>query len=272
MKLRSKILHQLPRVYGHLRQLSWGKHPQVEEAFQKAYFFYKRFFEDPFYNLARRHPRLFRGGHVLDVGANIGYTSSVFASAIDPNFRVFAFEPDPENFEILQRIAGRQLAGQIQPVNSAVGHTSGTGTLWVNEMHRGDHRLVTPSFQEHLQADARTVEVPVTTVDEFVTKTLGAAAPVQFVKIDVQGYEVGVLRGAKELLTQKKAHFAVEYMPEGNQELGFNSAELLEIFHRANYQIQRIERSGALVDAGADRIEVWLKERGYIDLLFSSPN
>jgi len=70
-----------------------------ESTLDHAYFAYKRFVEDPFAALATRHPELFRGGNILDVGANIGYTASVFARASSEGFQVYAFEPEEKNWQ-----------------------------------------------------------------------------------------------------------------------------------------------------------------------------
>src|SRR2546430_16632021 len=74
--------------------------------FSRAYFAYKRR-EDPHARLIRAHPELFRGGNVIDVGANIGYTAVLFARAIDDPFKVFALEPEQENFQRLERKLAR---------------------------------------------------------------------------------------------------------------------------------------------------------------------
>ena len=56
-------------------------------AFVGSYFLYKRWLEDPFAALVRLRPGLFRGGHVLDVGANVGYTAAVFPGRWTPGAR-----------------------------------------------------------------------------------------------------------------------------------------------------------------------------------------
>src|SRR5688572_9581540 len=66
--------------------------------FHLAYFLYKRWFEDPYAPFAKHHPKLFSGGHIVDVGANVGYTSTVFAKVLSPGFAIYSFEPDPTNF------------------------------------------------------------------------------------------------------------------------------------------------------------------------------
>ena len=52
--------------------------------FTFAYFQYKKHIEDPFDGFAKRYPHLFHGGHIVDVGANIGYCSTLFSSVLDP--------------------------------------------------------------------------------------------------------------------------------------------------------------------------------------------
>src|SRR5437588_7113475 len=153
--------------------------------FVSSYNAYKRYIEDPFHGLIEKHPELFRKGHILDVGANIGYTSTLFARAIDPAYRVYAFEPEESNYSYLTRCAARrEHGGRIIPVRSAVGSTDGTVSLWRNERHHGDHRILTGKLEE-TTAPSEAVSVPITTIDTFVRK-YGRPCPISFIKIDVQ--------------------------------------------------------------------------------------
>ena len=89
-------------------------------------------------------PDLVGEGNVLDIGANIGYTATVLARAIKPNRKVFAFEPEPFNFRILQQTALQpEFEGKIVPMQCAVGAENGTIDLWINLRHHGDHRVIT---------------------------------------------------------------------------------------------------------------------------------
>ena len=85
-------------LYRQVRRTGLLSIPPARRAYERVYAQYKRHVEDPFYNLTRRHPEFFTGGHIIDVGANIGYTAGVFATVIQPGFRVWAFEPSSENF------------------------------------------------------------------------------------------------------------------------------------------------------------------------------
>ena len=69
-------------------------------AFVSAYFLYEKMFEDPFWNLVQRQPGLFQKGDILDIGANIGYTSTVFVGALQPDSKVYVFEPDRQTYSL----------------------------------------------------------------------------------------------------------------------------------------------------------------------------
>ncbi len=96
----------LLRVYGAVRGTGFLNTEPGKALFTSAYFAYKRHLEDPYQALSFRHPELFDGGNILDIGANIGYCSVVFVPA--PSSRPFECIPlnsEPYNFQLLQRTA-----------------------------------------------------------------------------------------------------------------------------------------------------------------------
>ena len=235
--------------------------------FTASYFGYKRYLEDPIAALANRHPELFRGGDILDIGANIGYTASLFARAANTDAHVYAFEPEPFNFHLLETcIRDRRLETKVVPVHSAVGERSGEIELWINDHHHADHRIATGTLRaSQAQAKDGYVTVPITTVDEFVDQ-LGLKRPICLIKIDVQGYELAVCRGmAATLEQQAKIAVAVEYMPEALEELGYDAPALLEWFRERGFGMYSLGKNGELTRGLSEE----LAEKGYIDLIFS---
>jgi FkbM family methyltransferase len=154
--------------------------------------------------LLRRHvdPRT-----VIDVGANVGQFA-VAASKLFTRTRVYAFEPLPECFERLQRIALRLEEVQVFPW--ALGDAHGQGELFVNTHSHSSSLL--PLGSAHLQAFPHATvtgksPIEIRTLDEVVPE-LDLADPV-LLKLDVQGYESKVLRGAESTL-RRIDHVVIE--------------------------------------------------------------
>ena len=241
--------------------------PWFRRGFLFSYFLYKRWYEDPFWGLMQRNPELFAGGDVLDIGANIGYTASLFASAATPPAKVYAFEPDAESFATLQEIVRRKKLGPwVETFNSAVGASDGSVEFWHNEEHSADHRVATEQFKSAEHSAAQVSTVTMTSVDNFV-RTRGLQH-VCFIKIDVQGYELAVCEGMKETL-EKFPELAVcfEYSPEGMRELGFDPPKLLDFFRNLGYPIHILTRAGTRLAQDNRAIEEAAARAGYVDLL-----
>jgi FkbM family methyltransferase len=252
-------LYALTRRTGIL-ETSFG-----ERIFTKSYFLYKRYLEDPFASLAKSRPALFRGGDILDIGANIGYTASLFAQAGDHNARVYAFEPEPFNFRLLETTVDfRRLKERVTAIHSAVGERSGEIKLWVNDHHHADHRIATDSVQTKTSTEDY-VTVPITSIDDFLAGH-GHTNPICLIKIDVQGYELAVCRGmAATVANQVNASVAIEYMPEAITDLGYDPLELLDWFRQRNFRMYSLGKNGQL-HAGMSSD---LTQNGYVDLIFS---
>lgn len=236
-------------------------------AFISSYFLYKRNWEDPFWLLAQTHPELFRGGHILDIGANVGYTACLFAQLADPRCQVFAFEPDAENFALLADVIRRKkLAGRVVPIQSAVGSSEGHIQFWHNEAHSGDHRVITEQFAATVPDAAQISAVPLTSVDAFASsRNLGKVA---FIKIDVQGYEPVVCQGMKRTICDSlDVCVCCEYAPHAMIDLGFQAAELLEFFRSGGFQIYILDRSSLTLASDHAEIQRLAAHFGYVDLL-----
>src|SRR5207249_985108 len=116
--------------------------------------------------LAAARPELFRGGDVIDVGANIGYTTAVFARAIAPPCCVHAFEPEERNFRWLGHAIDRAgVADRVIAHRAAIGARDGSIELWYNAAHHGDHRIATDRLRV---ARETTQNVPITTLDGYL--------------------------------------------------------------------------------------------------------
>jgi FkbM family methyltransferase len=231
--------------------------------FRSAYFLYKRYVEDDLQDLVLSRPTLLRGGNVLDVGANIGYTATLLARATDPDYKVYAFEPEPFNYGLLQQVAADpEFRDRIIAMQCAVGAENGTVDLWLNDRHHADHRVITDQFRA-VDAGMNGISVPLVSIDRFLDRNPG---PVSFVKIDVQGYELPVCEGMKETLeTNANLTIVLEYMPSAMRDLGFNPSHLIGFLVDRGFHIYRVHPKGKL----STGIPSVIEDSGYVDLLCS---
>jgi FkbM family methyltransferase len=140
------------------------------------------------------------GELAVDVGANIGYMSSILAKRVGSSGSVYAFEAHPEIFKELKHNVKRweqdNNINNISIQNLAVSDKSGFLKLGVPEafnQNRGISSIVTDNDEIANKSSVLTVQA--STLDEFlVDKNVGV------LKIDVEGHEIQVLKGAENLL------------------------------------------------------------------------
>ena len=266
MSLRARVVEGLHSAYGLANRLGILDNAVLGDLFVRTYFAYKRR-GDPFAALARRRPALFRGGHILDVGANIGYTAAIFGRALAPGFKVFAFEPERKNFERLVRTMHRLgLADRVEAVHAAVGASEGTVGLWRDVRHHAGHRITTDAFRA-ARGVAPTDTVPLLTLDGFVRQR-GIGRALRFVKIDVEGYEPAVCEGMTELVAANpQLVVAVEYSPWAMTQMGFRPEPVIDFFRTRGFTIHVLHDHGGIESFDANRLERHLNGRIYVDLL-----
>jgi FkbM family methyltransferase len=137
------------------------------------------------------------GETVIDAGANIGYMSVLLSNAVGKHGRLFAFEPHPELFSVLQQnIAVSNAAGcSVHLYRAALGARSGAGFLVVPTGFDVNDGL---SHMTDRHGDPRDgFAVDVVTLDDVLGESR-----VQLMKLDVEGYELQVLHGAAGALRE----------------------------------------------------------------------
>jgi FkbM family methyltransferase len=150
------------------------------------------------------------GGIVIDVGSHIG--SFAIKSARAAN-KVIAIEPEPANFQNIVRNIARNKIENIYPVRQALSNEIGIAQFNVSKAS-ACHSLVYKVGDE-------TIPVKVNTLDNLLLD-MGIEEPIDFIKIDAEGAEINVLKGAHKTLkhTSKVSVAAYHTTATGEAEIG----------------------------------------------------
>jgi len=140
------------------------------------------------------------GDVVIDVGANIGYYTVLLADKVGKTGKVYAFEPDIINFEILKKNIEANNLKNVEIINAAVGSKAGKLKLHKSKENLGDHKLYGD--------DKETEEVKIIKIDDFLKNI-----KIDLMKIDTQGWEPEVIEGAKKIISKNKPIMFLEYSP-----------------------------------------------------------
>jgi len=166
---------------------------------------------------------------VLDLGAQSGFYSLLLSKLVGVQGKVFAFEPLPANFRILEE---NLRLNQIQNVvvrREAVSDRS--GEISFEFPHEEASLVAGPVLEGDNQG---TLNVPSISLDEFVRQTHHS---IQFIKMDVEGAETAVLRGAVQTLSTFHPAMIVElhYDPPQN---GLQPHPAISLLEKLGYQIE----------------------------------
>ncbi len=145
------------------------------------------------------------GGTMIDIGANIG-RMSIPRIVLGDAMAAYCAEPDPLNYACLVRnVRDNGLEGLVLPDHLAIGAAEGTVRLQ-RASSAGGHRVLA----EGATSRREVVEVPCLPLDAWIERVGIDLDQVRFIKVDVQGSEVDVLRGASRTLGHRHIAWQIE--------------------------------------------------------------
>lgn len=174
---------------------------------------------------------------VIDVGANIGEVSFGFAKRF-PHAVIFGFEPHPLTFQNLKLNEALNSFGNIHFLNLGLGSEKG-------EVHFEEREIGNPGMNRVTSDPEKSAHrISITTLDSFAKEN--QLSSVSIIKIDVEGYEHEVLKGADNLLTTYKPMLFIELDDSNLMEQGSNAASFIEFLESYRYEIEHAE-TGELI-------------------------
>lgn len=175
------------------------------------------------------------GDVVVDVGANVGQYTMEFSSLVGDEGKVFAFEPAPDNFCLLQMAIEANNCSNTVVHELAVMDDSGWVDLMVSELNHGDHRIF------ETREKRKGLRVRSTSLDEL----LAGEPRIDFVKVDVQGAEALVLRGMRQLIRpHADLTILMEFSPQLLRAANTEPLEVLEEIQKLGLQVSELNRNG----------------------------
>jgi FkbM family methyltransferase len=171
------------------------------------------------------------GMTVIDIGAHIGYYTLLFAKCVGPSGRVLSFEPLPGNFALLQKNIRLNNLQNVRLLNQAV--FSRTQGIVINVP---DEQPNPGSGSMYTEKGAKQYHVDAVSLDDYCEKS---AFRLDILKMDVEGAEYDVLRGAEKTIDRYRPKLLIElHHFDGN----LAAHPVPDMLIGWGYQIQWVER------------------------------
>ena len=177
------------------------------------------------------------GATFIDVGADIGYYSLKAAPLVGPTGHVIAVEPNPEALGRLQVNLAASGAGVVAVAPVACSDTEGTLQLYVAPDANAGETSLSKANASQVGAVTRTYQVRARPLDDIVRES--GVTRVDAIKVDVEGAEYLVLKGAEQTLDRFHPMLLIEMVEEQLRAMGTSSKQVRELLKAHGYRAGR---------------------------------
>lgn len=171
------------------------------------------------------------GDVVVDAGANIGYYTLLLARLVGPQGKVIAIEPDPDNFALLKKNVEANGYRNVTLIQKAISDGAGKVKLYRSIRSTAQHSLAASGENDPY------VEVDLGRLDDLVPDSIN------FMKIDVEGAEVGAMNGARELFARSpQLKIMTEFNPRALDDFGVRPEDYLTLLSGYGFRFSNINK------------------------------
>ena len=174
------------------------------------------------------------GDTVVDIGAHIGYYTLLAARIVGDTGKVYAFEPDPANHDVL--VGNIKLNGfqNVVTVRKAISDKNGQIELYLNEKNTGGHSIYRPEKVKRL------VVVESVTLDDYFKNR---EHPIDIVKMDIEGAEMAALSGMRKIIeTNENLKIFAEFHPAWVKKAGVSPEYFIsQLLDHYNFSVTAIQ-------------------------------
>ena len=177
---------------------------------------------------------------ILDIGANIGYYTTIFSKLAGNGF-INAFEPDVQNLKYSKKNCELNQCKNVKLHNIAIGNCNSRQKLYLSNINHGDHRSYpTDNYRDFL-------EINMVSVDHY----LESEPNIDFIKMDIQGFEMSALEGMKNTLLKFKPILLLEIWPEALIKNKTDPKYMIDFIRNLGYTIFDIENLNTCISTEA---------------------
>jgi FkbM family methyltransferase len=185
------------------------------------------------------------GATVVEVGANVGYFTTLAAGRVGPSGRVYAFEANPDVAAMLRRSIGLNgQAGWCSVIEQAVCDQVGTVTFYCLRREQGNSSLRGVGAGVDMENDVHIIQAPATTLDAY----FGESPPrIDVMKIDAEGAEPLIFSGMRRLLeANPDITIVMEFAREMIQQVSGSASAFVQEVRSLGFSFQLVTESGSL--------------------------
>lgn len=192
------------------------------------------------------------GDIVVDIGAHIGWYTLIAAKLVGKTGKVYSFEPDTTNFNLLTKNVQANGYHNVVLIKKAVSNKTDSAQLFINNENTGDHRIF------DTDKNRRSVTIETITLDDYFRNI---TEQIDLIKMDIQGWEMQALQGARRVVTTNKhLKLITELQPSYIHLSGQKPREYLALLRKHGfklYQIDEFKRKFKLVTSDAKLLETY---------------
>ena len=200
---------------------------------------------------------------VIDIGANIGLYTSILSKLVGDKGKVFAFEPDPNNFRLLKKCITTNNLRNVTLEQKAISNHSHQGYLYQSGYNSGDNRIYKSNnnFKKTI--------IDIITLDNYFKKI----PKINFIKMDVQGSENLAFMGMQKIiLKNKNITIFSEFCPTLLKKCGSTPKDFLKNLIISNLNIYTISSNKKIIKIYDNNINSICKIKGYVNILITNNN
>ncbi len=200
------------------------------------------------------------GDNVLDIGANIGFYAEILSGIVGEKGKVHCFEPDTTNFKHLQNRCKKLPNVTIN--NKAVSEKTETIKIYTSKKLNVDHRTYKPDeYDREIDIHAISIDeylgLPFTLSSLSVNSSTQGDKKVNFIKMDIQGFEMSAVKGMEKTLLSPNLKMLSEFWPYGMRKAGTSVLEYFKFLKRFEFHVYLIDNK-QLVELTEEKVKTFL--------------